>query len=179
MALLLELRRDPETYPTCTLGVLTVLGYPTRLQTIERPWVPNVHGGKSGAKYESCVAEGTYNLTRHLRPSGERAWALVNHELDVYYLPSDVPRGREAATRTLVLIHAGNFVHDVIGCIAPGMSRSKTRDGWMVERSRDAMNALRTMVGETYDVKLRIYREPYSGAGGSFAGGGATGNWRQ
>lgn len=159
MALILELRRDPNFRDDCTLGVLTVLGFPTRLQTIERPWVLNPLGGKSGAKYESCVAEGTYNLTRHLRPSGEKAWALVNHELDVYYLPSDVPKGREKMTRTLVLIHAGNYVHDVVGCIAPGMARTKTREGgWMVERSREAMNVLRTMVGETYDVKLRIYR---------------------
>lgn len=159
MPLLLELRRDPNTRTDCTLGVLTVLGFGTRLQTIERPWIPNELGGKSGVKYESCVAEGTYNLVRHLRPSGEKAWALVNHELDVYYLPHEVPRGREKQTRTLVLIHAGNYVHDVVGCIAPGMARTRTREGgWMVERSREAMNALRTMVGDTFDVKLRIYK---------------------
>lgn len=177
----MELRRDPEHYPDCTLGVLTVLGFGTRLQTIERPWVPNAHGGKSGAKYESCIAEGTYNVQRHLRPSGERAWALVNHELDVFYLPSEVPRGRERAARTLVLIHAGNYVYDVIGCVAVGMARAKTRDGWMIERSREAMNVLRTMLGETYDVKLRIYREvpAVAGQGGDFAGAGATGGWKE
>jgi len=128
----------------CTLGRLT-LPDGAVLHTIERTWVPNQHGGRSGEKHVSCIAPGTYTLRSHTRPSGDRVWALVNPELDVYYLPSDVPEGREDATRTLILIHAGNFWYDIIGCIAPGLSRNMAGPNgtWMVTSSRLAMRAVR------------------------------------
>lgn len=158
MSVLLELRRAPERHAGCTLGTLTVLGYSTRLPTLEQEWIPNAHGGKGGERYRSCVPEGNYSLTRHLRPSGEKAWVLVNHELCVFHLPMDVPRGMEQACRTLVYLAAGTFVHDLTGGIAVGMERVKGREGWELGRSREALNVLRTTIGDTHDVKMRIYR---------------------
>lgn len=144
----------------CTLGTL-LLHTGGRLQTLERTWVPNSHGGKSGEKYVSCIGPGVYRLRPHVRPSGDRVWALTNPSMDVYYLPVEVPRARELAARTLVLIHAGNYWYDIIGCIAPGKNRAKAGpDGtWMVTNSREAMNDLRTAVGGALDIQLTITEE--------------------
>lgn len=149
----LRLKRDIRL-PDCTLGVLEVGAH--KLYTIERPWIEHPDGGKCGMRFESCVTEGRYRLRPHVRPSGEKTWALTNAMLDCYYLPSEVPAAKIAACRTLVLIHAGNYVWDVNGCIAPGKRRSKRQFGWMVERSRDAMNEIRTVVGNALDLWLTI-----------------------
>ena len=150
--MLLTLTRD-QYLRECTLGVLEVAG--KRFFTIERPWIPDPIG-KSGVKYKSCVSEGVYRLSPFTRPSGEKAFRLSNPTLDVFESPTDVPKGREESTRTLVLIHAANYVYDVVGCIGPGMSRTKVAQGWMVTNSREAMNQIRTLVGSTYDISLLI-----------------------
>ena len=157
MSVLLELRRAPERHAGCVLGTLTVLGYDTRLPTLEQEWVPCERGGRGGAAFRSCVPEGNYSLVRHQRPSGEKAWVLVNCEHEVYHLPADVPAARRLTARTLVYLAAGTFVHDLVGGIAIGMERERGREGWELGRSREAMNVLRTTIGETHDVKMRIY----------------------
>ena len=153
--MILTLTRD-QYLPECTLGVL--LAGPRKLFTIERPWIPNSAAGKSGEKYVSCIGEGTYRLRPHMKASGERVWILSNPMMDVYELPSDVPPGRELATRTLVMIHAANYVHDVIGCIGPGVDRVKNANEWMVTQSRDAMNQLHTVMDQTLDLSLIIQK---------------------
>lgn len=175
--MILTLTRDLSD-ASATLGMLEANG--KKFATIERPWIPNAHGGLSGEKYKSCVAAGEYRLEQHERPSGEKAFILSNPALDVYRTPAEVPAGREAATRTLVLIHAGNYVHDVIGCIAPGLTRYAGPLGWMVTSSREAMNQLRSVVGNTFDLRLVIkYAPALAPGGGAFGGGGASGTWEE
>ena len=159
--MLLTLTRD-QYLPECTLGVLDVAG--KKFFTIERTWLPDPVC-KSGRKYESCVSEGTYLLHNFTRPSGEKVFMLSNPQLDVYEFPADVPKGRENSTRTLVLIHAANFVHDVIGCIGPGLSRTKVNGKeWMVTESREAMNQIRTLINSTYNLSLLIQKPVVGGA---------------
>lgn len=151
--MIIELIRD-QSLPTCTLGRLLISG--RTFYTMERPWVPDPDG-KSGRKGVSCVAEGTYRLNRHDTEAYPKVWALVNPLLDVYHMPWEVPKGKELIARTAVLIHAANWAHELRGCIAPG--KSKTRDGqgrWMVTRSRDAMNEIRTLIGSRLEVSLSI-----------------------
>lgn len=151
--MLLTLTRD-QYLAECTLGMLEVAG--KKFATIERPWIPDPVG-KSGVKYRSCVSEGQYTLHTYLRPSGEKAFMLSNPMLDVFEFPADVPKGREDTTRTLVLIHAANYVHDVVGCIGPGLTRKKIAgNGWMVTSSQEAMNQIRTLVRTTYGLSLLI-----------------------
>lgn len=152
--MILVLTRD-QYLPDCTLGGLIVAD--KHFFTIERPWVPDPTC-RSGVKYRSCIAEGSYRMTQFTRPSGEKTFRLSNPLLDVYEDVFDVPRGREESTRTLILIHAANFVFDVIGCIGVGLERTKTTRGWMVTNSREAMNQLRTLVAGTYDNVLNITR---------------------
>lgn len=152
--ILFELQRDPPSGLPCTLGVLKVSGL--KFQTIERPWVPNTHGGKSGEKFQSCVAPGLYRLERFSRPSGERVFILSNPLLDVYQHDTDVPKGMEQSARTLVLVHTANYVEDVVGCIGPGLSRFYDGRRWMIQESKAAMKIIRDVVGNDLDIKLRI-----------------------
>lgn len=167
--MLLHLLRDQAT-DELTLGVLTL---PTgrKLYTIERPWVPSPHG-LSGVKYESCVSDGVYRLDRHSSEKFGQVWALVNPALDVYHYPYEVPRTKARYARTAILIHAGNWVRDVIGCIAPGKTRARVEGEWMVLNSRDALNELRTVIGSKIEVSLEVIWaagvQPRTSSGGDF-----------
>lgn len=150
--------RDPDRN-RFTLGRLTVGAH--QLHTMERGWVPNPDGGRSGARFVSCVAPGIYRLVRHDSERYPLSWALVNPALDVYHLPDDVPAGREAQARVAILLHAGNYWDDFLGCIGPGRTRTwttaRTQAGeWMVTHSRDALNLIKTVVGARLDLMLEI-----------------------
>ena len=108
----------------------------TYLCTLERPWKAGMPGGMP---FESCVPDGTYELVDHVRPDGSHVFALRNPDLDVYYTAEE--RG-ERSGRYLILIHAANFVEQIAGCIAPGMSRTIHDNRPMVRSSREAMRAL-------------------------------------
>lgn len=130
--MLLRLERFAYT-PTETQGRFLDLD----LWTIERPWIKGPYvGGKS---FESCVPDGRYQLVPHTRPDGVKTVALVNEELGVWYQKDDRP---EDWGRFLVLIHSGNTVDDVVGCVAPGLSRTIYQNRVMVGSSRAAMRQL-------------------------------------
>jgi hypothetical protein len=151
--MMLTLARDTRT-TVLTLGVLEAAG--RRFHAIERPWIPDPNGGRGGKKYESCVPVGVYRLRTRDTPKYGKHFILSNPLLDVYETPGDVPVGRESSTRTLVLIHVGNYWYDVIGCIAIGKARARDGNGWMVADSRSAMNELRMVTQATLDLQLSI-----------------------
>jgi len=102
--------------------------------TLERPWIAGLPGGMP---FESCVPDGSYELLEHTRPrTGDRVLALRNPDLHVYY--SDQERAGRPG-RYLILIHSGNWVEHVVGCIAPGLSRTIADNKRMVRSSREAM----------------------------------------
>lgn len=101
----------------CTRGVLHVGNH--TFQTIERPWVRNP-AGEGGMPFESCIPDGTYSLQNHTRPSGKKAFILRNSALGVYSFDSELTT--PGLGRYLILIHVGNTVDDVVGCIAPGLT---------------------------------------------------------
>jgi hypothetical protein len=88
------------------------------------------------------VPDGDYSIIPHNSPKFPNTYALINADLGVYYQPIDKPSG-QAWGRTAILIHTGNFVSDVVGCIAVG----ETHGGKSVVRSREAMGQLRTILG--------------------------------
>ncbi len=106
--------------------------------TLERPWRPP-GPTPGGLSFESCVPDGSYDLIPHQRPSGDNVFALRNPDNGVFYTKERRP---ENAGRYLILIHAGNFVDDVVGCIAPGMSRTIYNNRRMVTNSREAMRRI-------------------------------------
>lgn len=108
------------------------------LYTLERPWVA---GEPGGVPFESCVPNGTYELVPHSRPNGHEVYALRNHSLRVYYTQEDW-RNAGRIGRYLILIHIGNYVDDVVGCIAPGLSRTIYNNRRMVGSSTRAMSRI-------------------------------------
>lgn len=128
---------------SCTLGWLSVASL--RVATIERPWIPNAVG-RGGIPRVSCVPDGLYNVRPHTSEKFPNTYALINHDLGVYYQPGDIPAG-QAWGRSAVLIHAGNFVTDVIGCIAVGLAHSDDMAAHSIKDSRAALDKLRGVLG--------------------------------
>lgn len=118
--------------PTETQGILNDKWY-----TIERPWIKGPHPG--GLSFESCIPDGSYKLIPHTRPNGDKVVALVNPRLGVWYQKDERP---DVWGRYLVLIHSGNYVEHVVGCIAPGLSRTIYQNRMMVGASRAAMSQI-------------------------------------
>jgi len=120
-----------------TLGWLEHAGL--KLATIERPWLPNP-AGPGGVSRQSCIPDAEYAVEHF---TGERftdVFRLSNPAVGVF--PSVVPAG-QAWGRASILIHSGNFVSDVIGCIAVGTSHAIVANQNQILRSRDALIALR------------------------------------
>jgi hypothetical protein len=114
--MLLTLRRlssDTER----TLGELRI--GEDLFRTIERPWIENP-AGPGGMPKISCVPLGLYTVIPHTSDRFPNTYALVNHARGVYYQPEEIPNGQKYG-RSAILIHVGNRVRDVIGCIAVGL----------------------------------------------------------
>jgi hypothetical protein len=130
--------------PTETEGRLEIPGEPP-FATIELPWRDNQKG-------LSCVPDGRYQLLPFRRPSGEEAFILRNPALKVWHRDEDIPPG--VVGRSLILIHAANFPHELRGCIAPGVQRGLIRSSktGLVHRgvsdSRYAMEKIRELLGK-------------------------------
>ena len=152
--MILTLTRD-QFLTDCTLGLMEVSG--KKFFTIERPWEPHPTG-RGGVEHRSCVPEGSYRLVPWTRPSGEKTFALSNPQIDVYQTPFDVPREKRGIARSLILIHAADYVHDVLGGIGAGLDRKREGSGWVITSSRDAMNQIRTLVAHKFDLTLIIQR---------------------
>jgi hypothetical protein len=152
--LIITLTRDPQQ-PTgyCTLGRLSVAGRGA-FDTIELPWVPGPAGTVCGHMGMSCIGVGVYKLEPRETEARGKHWMVSNRELGVYRMPQDIPLGGYG--RSLVLIHAANWAHELLGCIAPGKSRGIMNGEWGVGDSRAAMNEIRTLIGNTYDLQLEI-----------------------
>ena len=129
----------------CTRGVLHV--GTDAFQTVERPWVRNPDG-KGGTPFESCIPDGTYRLRGYTRPSGKKAFILSNPDQGVYEQQEDMGG---AIGRYLILIHPGNTVADVVGCIAPGLTGGERSVG----SSRNAMLKLHELL-DGMEHELRV-----------------------
>lgn len=126
---------------TATLGKIYLNGGVT-IHTLERPWRAATGTMRTrppcGEKGVSCVPPGVYQLVRHSTEAHPHTVALVNPDLWVYHFDDDVPLARKGFARTAVLIHPANYVSELRGCIAPGMTRS----GETVQNSRQAFSLL-------------------------------------
>jgi hypothetical protein len=108
--------------------------------TIERPWIENP-AGVGGMPRLSCVPAGVYTVIPHHSTNFPNTYALVNHQLGVYYQPGDIPAGQKWG-RSAILMHVGNRVRDVIGCIAVGKEHGELQGEPAVLRSTLAMREL-------------------------------------
>jgi hypothetical protein len=130
-----------------TLGILRVAG--KRFATLEEGWRADPHGPggqrREGSLTESCVPDGTYALRPHTSakyPQG--VYALINESLGVWY--QDRPHGQTWG-RQAILIHSGNTVADIEGCILVGVMHGMMNGQAAVLNSRDALASLKTLLG--------------------------------
>ena len=134
--------------PDVTLGKLFADGL--ELCTLEEPWLadPDGPGGqrREKSKHESCVPDGTYALYPHTGQKFRGVWVLVNSGLGVYRYPFDIPMGQNWG-RSSVLIHSGNTVDDILGCILVGLVHGKLKGMDAVLDSRVALDQLRKKLG--------------------------------
>lgn len=118
--------------PQGTFGVLTVGDF--SCYTVEPPWLLNKRG-------ESCVPEGVYAMRKRISPVVQRS---SNGRYREGWEVCDVPN------RTFIMIHPGNNMFDVIGCIAVGRdlgfvkSARSPRAMWAVTDSQGAFADLMT-----------------------------------
>ena len=123
--------------PTAIIGQLRIGDM--LLFTLELPWLYN-HA------FASCIPMGEYKWVPHLRPSGQRAVLLL-----------DVPE------RTDILIHPGNTVKDIEGCIAPGITWVHNSNGFAVGSSLIAFDLIWDAITVLPDQTLRIESVPPAG----------------
>jgi hypothetical protein len=124
------------------------------LQTMECPWIPDAAGacGRPGA---SCIQPGAYTLIPRATEARGGHWILKGPPLGVYCYPQDIPAG--CYGRSLVLVHAANWAHELMGCIAPGLGRARDNNGeWMVTSSQAAMAQLRGALSGIESAELMI-----------------------
>jgi hypothetical protein len=126
-----------------TLGTLRVGAH--TFTTVERPWIPSpAHRG--GLNDLSCVPPGRYRVIPHNSQKYSNTYALINTDLDVFYQPGDLPKGRSG--RTAILMHVGNRVQDVIGCIAVGRYHGLLYGEPATMESAIAMRELNALLGQ-------------------------------
>lgn len=103
--------------------------------TVERPWLDN-------KPRQSCIPEGVYDLELgFFNRGGYPAYEL-----------KDVPG------RSLIKIHIGNTMDDIVGCIAPGKSLGYLEKKWAVGSSKKAFNEFMQAMKDVESTKINIYQ---------------------
>lgn len=128
-----------------TFGRLTVNNF--ECFTVEQPWNNN-------EPFKSCVPEGPYLVKRTSTPNHAKTFILINEDLDVYEF-------KQGKGRYAILIHIGNTIDDVVGCIAPGKRLGYLNQKWAVFDSRDAYRELDMKLGETDELVITHYKVKY------------------
>lgn len=127
---------------SCTLGWLEF--GPLRLATMERPWLPNPKG-LGGMPKLSCIPDGSYRVYPHNSVKFPETYGVANELLGVW--PAIVPSANKGWGRSAVLIHKGNKVADVIGCIAIGLAHKTEDDYHYITDSAKALVQLQKFLG--------------------------------
>lgn len=143
-----------------TLGVIQLPD--VRIFTIERPWLPDAQSPENiaGLPERSCVPEGNYLLEPHHSARFPNVYALVNPALHVWHYA--VPPGVKG--RAGILIHAGNDVSAVVGCIAVGMrceSSQYAPGGYRILDSQRALQKVRDYLQSSGDRALEVRHGHY------------------
>lgn len=122
-----------------TLGELNVYDGHKKVmscKTLELPWRDN-------KRRVSCIPKDSYKVA--LRPEGESQKYTYPH-----YHVQNVP------TRSWILIHAGNYHTQILGCILVGRTFADlNRDGQLdVTSSRDALAELLEVLGDEFILEI-------------------------
>lgn len=103
--------------------------------TVERPWLDN-------KPRQSCIPEGVYDLKL----------GVYNRGGYPAYEVMDVPG------RSLIKIHVGNTIDDVVGCIAPGKALGFLERKWAVSSSKKAFGEFMAAMDGVENTRINIYQ---------------------
>jgi len=117
-----------------------------RAFTVERPWVNN-------KARESCIPDGKYQMQWYNSPKFGPTWALIGDTVSLF------PEAGKA--RAAVLIHKGNTMDDLLGCIALGSTLGTVNGKWAVLNSTATVN---TFLEKTKGKNLTLMITPALGA---------------
>ncbi len=112
---------------------------------LEQPW-------RNNAANQSCIPTGVYCLVPHSSDRFGDTWAFVGGQVSQYK--------NEATERFACIIHVGNYVSDVKGCVALGTDWTRTPEGnLMVTNSKVAMEQLRGILqrDEWYEAYITAF----------------------
>lgn len=128
------------------------------LCTVEKPFVPCLEAPDSiggGKPFESSVPLGEYDLVLRESPSKGWQWHFVNPDLHVFLEADDREHDWQ---RYSTMIHTGNYVRSVVGCIAPGrrIINFGDPDGFGVQSSAVAMRIIKDYLHGESEAKLFI-----------------------
>ena len=115
----------------CTLGKMYFGD--NFVETLELPW-------KNNTTQISCIPDGEYEVEKTYSPSFRKnLWLIKN-----------VPH------RSGIRIHSANYVSELLGCIAPGLSRyDLNKDGIIdMKDSKKAMNLLEEELPDKFKLKI-------------------------
>lgn len=110
--------------------------------TVELPWEANK------AKV-SCIPEGVYTLTKRFSPVVKRS---SGGEFEVGWEITNVP------DRTFIMLHPGNTIDDLLGCISPGKSLGFLKNKWAVTASRNAFREMMSAMDAETKWELLIHQ---------------------
>jgi len=115
----------------CTLGKM-YFGENV-VETLELPWKDNL-------PKVSCIPDGEYEVEKTYSPSFKKQLWLIKN----------VPN------RSGIRIHSANYVSELLGCIAPGLSRHDlNKDGIIdMKDSRKAMSLLEEELPDKFKLKI-------------------------
>lgn len=123
-----------ERFAWTPWGVFGQLSMPEfECYTVERPWRNNL-------PRVSCIPEGIYDMVlSRFNRGGYPAYELLG-----------VPN------RSLIKIHAGNTMDDVIGCIAVGKQPGYLNSRWAVTSSRNTLEGFMAAMGGAEQARIRV-----------------------
>ena len=125
-----------ERFAYTPFGVFGRLMFPEfQCFTVERPWLDN-------RPRESCIPEGSYEMQLGRYNRGNYpAYELLN-----------VPG------RSLIKIHIGNTMDDLLGCVAPGKALGWVENKWAVTSSRVAYGEFMEAMGSIERSQIHVRR---------------------
>jgi hypothetical protein len=113
---------------------------------VERPWANN-------KARESCIPDGEYQMQWYNSPKFGPTWALIGDTVSLF------PQAGKA--RAAVLIHKGNTMDDLLGCIALGSTLGTVNGKWAVVNSTATIAAF---LEATKGKSLKLVITPALGA---------------
>lgn len=116
-----------------------------RAFTVERPWLNN-------KARESCIPDGEYDLQWYNSPKFGPTWAVIGGDITLFPTPT--------SSRSAILIHKGNTMDDLLGCIALGSTLGFVNGKWGVLNSTTTVNSF---LAKTKGKGLKLVITPVTG----------------